>query len=179
VASAFVLLGIGLWWTYRDYQTTEYRAFEVCGREYLMAPGYTTYDYGWQGGEVPEGDALYHVRSTDVGGTPPDSLDRVFAKLPPEVTSLLELPPEASTVSTANFDAALVMLRDPQSPADPLRWWKINYDGCSATFRVRSKTDIRLPRSQEWSIGIYEVTGNDTTVGEYLNELRSSGVVDD
>lgn len=177
VVIAYLLLLLGVSWSYREHQTTEHQEFKVCGRQYVVSPGFTAYDYRWQGGEVPDGHTFYRVRSSEVGGDPPSAFHDVFPELPPEVSARLALPPGYSSVP--NIDAAIAMLQDPLNPPDPWKQWKINYDTCSASFYVARELDIRLPRPKEWAITIYEITGSDTSVGDFLDDVRSSGAAND
>jgi len=154
-AAAVVWFLIGVWRVSQDVPIVEASSFELCGQAYELQPGYTGFDYGSRGNaEVPAGQTIYDVRSTEPGTPPPDSAGGIFKTWPSEASALVlgdpyrewrdavEASPDATVGETQRASARLGLVEYA--------------DGCVVDLWLDSSTEAALPRSGDWSLSLLE-----------------------
>ncbi|MCP3883104.1 MAG: hypothetical protein GY701_32610, partial [Sulfitobacter sp.] len=90
VIGGVIWLLVGVWRVSQDVPIREALTFTACGQPYDLRPGYSAFDYGSRANaEVPVGQTIYNVRSTEPGIPPPDSAGDIFEAWPAEISNLV------------------------------------------------------------------------------------------
>ncbi len=152
---AVVYFLIGVWRVSQDVPILESSSFTACGETYDLQPGYTAFDYGSRGNaEVPDGQTIYNVRSTEPGLPPPDSAADIFQAWPSEISDLVLGDPYREWLGSVEqpLDA-----RDGAAQRVSARLGLVEYaDGCLVSLRLKGTTEVTIPRSGDWSLSLLE-----------------------